>query len=571
MVGRLGLAVMTNARRFALPQTVSLDPEAAAALDAVLDDLHCGRPVDREALLARYPQLDGAMAALGRLFAEPPMRAECRADIAEAATLPPSECDAPSVPALRVSLPGYEILGKLGEGGMGVVYKARHLRLNRLVAIKMILAGEHANEETIARFALEAETVAQLQHPGIVQIYEIGEHEGHSFLALEYVAGGSLAAQLDNKPWPTDRAAELVETLARTMQAAHERGIIHRDLKPENVLLAEALDGADAQPAPKIADFGLAKRLQDVAGRTRTGDIMGTPSYMAPEQASGKKDIGPAADIYALGAILYRLLTGRPPFQAETSLNTLMQVLDQEPLPLRALNKSLPRDLEAIVLKCLAKQPSERYANAADLADDLRAFRAGEAVTAKRLTWFKQLEHGLRRRHRDILSEGWPRLLFAIGLTILIGCALANYWQLTLEPRHRWWAMLLTKLVQVSVMLFLAVRLRPVKERGMTAVERQIWNLVPAYYGGFLSLLIVNHFLEDTLPLGPILAVLSGMGFATLGATVWGWFYTWAVAFFFLAVLMVCLPFGRDLGLTLLGCGWFVTLLVGAIQLHFTR
>lgn len=562
---------MTNARRFALPETVSLDPEAAAALDAVLDDLHCGRPVDRTALLARYPQLGSAMAALGQLFVGSPTPTECQPNLAMAATLPPPEGDAPSIPALRVSLPGYEMLGKLGEGGMGVVYKARHLRLNRLVAIKMILAGEHANEEMLARFALEAETVAQLQHPGIVQIYEIGEHEGHSFLALEYVSGGTLAAQLDDKPWPADKAAKLVESLARTMQAAHEGGIIHRDLKPENVLLSEAQDAAEGQITPKIADFGLAKRLQGAAGRTRTGDIMGTPSYMAPEQAAGKRDIGPAADIYALGAVLYRLLTGRPPFQAETSLNTLMLVLEQEPLPLRALNKSLPRDLEAIVLKCLSKQPSERYSSAADLADDLCAFRGGEAVTAKRLTWFKQLEHGLRRRHRDILSEGWPRLLFAVGLTILVGCALANYWQLTLGPRHRWWAMLLTKLVQVGVMLFLAVRLRPVKERGMTAVERQIWNLVPAYYGGFLSLLVVNHFLADKLPLGPMLAVLSGMGFATLGATVWGWFYTWALAFFLLAILMVCLPFGLSYGLTLLGCGWFVTLLVGGIQLHFTR
>jgi len=562
---------MTNAQRFGLPETVSLDPEAAAALDAALDDLHSGRPVDRKALLARYPQLDGALAALGRLFAEPLTIAVCPPPAMDAATLPPTEDNVSSIAAKRISLPGYEILGKLGAGGMGVVYKARHLRLNRIVAIKMILAGEHASEAMIDRFALEAETVAQLQHPGIVQIYEVGEHEAHSFLALEYVAGGNLASRLDDQPWPADHAAELVETLARTMQAAHEHGIIHRDLKPENVLLAETAESAAGQLTPKITDFGLAKRLQDVAGRTRTGEVMGTPSYMAPEQAAGRKDIGPAADVYALGAILYRLLSGRPPFQAETSLDTLMLVLEQEPLPLRAWNKSLPRDLEAIVLKCLAKHPSERYASASDLAADLRAFLNGEAVTAKRLTWFKQLRHGLHRRHRDILSEGWPRLLLAVGLTILIGSVLANYWELTLGPRHRWWAMLLTKLAQVSVMLFLAVRLRPFKECGMTAVERQIWNLVPAYYGGFLSLLAVNYFLAEPMPLGPMLAVLSGMGFATLGATVWGWFYAWALAFFALAVLMVCLPFGLSYGLSLLGCGWFVALLVGGIQLHFTR
>jgi hypothetical protein len=177
----------------------------------------------------------------------------------------------------------------------------------------------------------------------------------------------------------------------------------------------------------------------------------------------------------------------------------------------------------------------------------------------------------LRRRHRDILSDGWPRLLLAVGLTVLIGCALANYWEIRLEPGHRWLPMLLTKLAQVGVMLFLAVRLRPVKERGMTAVERQVWNLIPAYYGGFISLVIVNHFAERPLPLAPMLAVLSGMGFATLGATIWGWFYASSLAFFILAVIMVWAPFGLTYGLTLLGCGWFVLLTLGAIQLHFTR
>jgi hypothetical protein len=219
----------------------------------------------------------------------------------------------------------------------------------------------------------------------------------------------------------------------------------------------------------------------------------------------------------------------------------------------------------------MAKQPAERYVRAADLADDLRAFLGGEAVTAKRLTWFKYVQHGLHHRHRDILSGGWPRLLLAVGFTILVGCFLANCWEWYLPPRHRWWAMLLTKIVQICVMLYLAVRLRPVKERGITAVERQVWNLVPAYYGGFLSLLLVNHFLPEPPPLAPMLAVLSGMGFATLGASVWGWFYAWGAAFFALAVLMVCLPFGLTYGLTLLGLCWFVALLIGSIQLHFTR
>jgi uncharacterized protein (DUF433 family)/tRNA A-37 threonylcarbamoyl transferase component Bud32 len=329
----------------------------------------------------------------------------------DAATLsPPSEVT-PAAPGKRVSIPGYEVLGKLGEGGMGVVYKARHLRLNRVVAIKMILAGEHASEKMIARFALEAEAVAQLQHPGIVQIYEIGEHDGHSFLALEYVAGGSLASRLDDKPWPADKAAELVETLARSMQAAHDRGIVHRDLKPANVLLTE-----DGQP--KITDFGLAKRLQDEAGRTRTGDIMGTPEYMAPEQAAGKKDIGPAADVYALGAILYRLLTGRPPFQAARTLDTLMLVLEQEPIPVRQLNKSVPRDLETITLKCLDKESQRRYASAVELADEVRRFLDGEPIRARRLKLGRRLFRLVRQRP-DVAVSAAVLLLLTLGLGIL--------------------------------------------------------------------------------------------------------------------------------------------------------
>ncbi len=246
-------------------------------------------------------------------------------------------------------------------------------------------------------------------------------------------------------------------------------------------------------------------------------------------------------------------------------------MVEDSPPPPRQLNSAIPRDLEAICLKALAKRPEDRYARAADLAADLRAFLRGEAVTAKRRTWLKRLKGGLGARHRDILSEGWPRLLLAVGFTILVGCALANYWEISLEPDVRWKAMLATKLAQIGVMLFLAVRLRPMKERGMTAVERQIWNLVPAYYGGFLSLVIVNHFLDKPVPLAPVLAVLSGMCFATLGATIWGWFYAWSLAFFALAVFMVCTPFGLTYGLTLLGCGWFLLLVVGSIQLHFTR
>ncbi len=275
------------------------------------------------------------------------------------------------------TLPGYEVLGVLGQGGMGVVYKARQLGLGRIVALKMILHAEHAGAEERRRFRAEAEAVARLQQPNIVQIHEVGEHKGLPYFSLEFCAGGSLAGKLNGTPLPPVEAARLVETLARAMQAAHQAGVVHRDLKPANVLLAD--DGT-----PKVTDFGLAKTM-DAPGQTNTGAIMGTPSYMAPEQAGGRKDVGPAADVYALGAILYELLTGRPPFKAATLLDTLHEVVNVEPVAPRQLHSRTPKDLETICLKCLQKEQAKRYADAAALAEDLRRFLAGEPVAARRV------------------------------------------------------------------------------------------------------------------------------------------------------------------------------------------
>ncbi|HJT77518.1 MAG TPA: serine/threonine-protein kinase [Gemmataceae bacterium] len=276
-----------------------------------------------------------------------------------------------------MTVPGYDILGELGRGGMGVVYKARHRALNRLVALKMILAGAHAGPEERRRFVREAEAVARLQHPNIVQIHEVGEHEGRPFLSLEFCAGGSLADRLGGTPLPAGAAARLVETLARAMHAAHQAGIIHRDLKPANVLLAE--DGT-----PKVTDFGLAKKLDGAAGQTASGAIMGTPSYMTPEQAGGRsKEVGPPTDVYALGAILYELLTGRPPFRAATALDTVLQVVSEEPVPPSRLQPKLPKDLETVCLECLQKDRRRRYATAEALAEELRRFQEGRPVQAR--------------------------------------------------------------------------------------------------------------------------------------------------------------------------------------------
>ncbi len=273
--------------------------------------------------------------------------------------------------------PGYEMVRELGRGGAGVVYEARQIGLNRPVALKVIRSWLYAEPAIAARFRAEAEAAARFAHPNIIHVYEVGEHDGQGFLALEYAAGGSLHAKLAATPQPPRESAEMVESLARAVHYAHGRGIVHRDLKPANVVLTE--DGT-----PKITDFGLAKLLEHDTGMTRTGDVVGTPSYMAPEQARGTPDaISPATDVYALGAILYEMLTGRPPFQGATPLSTLEQVSDQDPLPPGRLQRHTPRDLETICLKCLEKDCRHRYGSAEGLADDLRRFLDGRPIVAR--------------------------------------------------------------------------------------------------------------------------------------------------------------------------------------------
>jgi hypothetical protein len=414
-----------------------------------------------------HPQHDPALAAC------PVCGAALQALPADTATLPPPAAATPGGAFTRklptgiapaeaaasptIAVPGYEILGELGRGGMGVVYKARQLGLNRVVALKMILAGSHAAPEDLARFRTEAEAVARLQHPNIVAVYEVGEHHGLPFLALEYCSGGGLDRKLHARsptpspeagglldvlaralqaaqqrglvrsdvkaadvlraeaatPLPAAEAAALVEVLARAMHYAHQKGVLHRDLKPANVLLAE--DGT-----PKITDFGLARKVDD-AHQTASGAILGTPSYMAPEQAAGKsKDIGPVSDVWALGAVLYECLTARPPFRAATSLDTILQVLADEPPPLRQVRPELPRDLETICHKCLQKEPGRRYGTALALAEDLRHFRTGEPIAARAIGTWGRLGRWCRR---NPASAG---LAAALLLALVLGTLIAT-------------------------------------------------------------------------------------------------------------------------------------------------
>src|SRR5262245_20633523 len=316
---------------------------------------------------------------------------------------------------------GYEILEEIGRGGMGVVYKARQINLKRLVAIKMMRGGAGVRPHELARFEKEAEAVARVHHPNVVQIYAVGHKDDCPYFCLELIEGGSLQRKLSGAPLPARSTTKLVITLARAMHYAHQQGIVHRDLKPANILLAGAVDAPIDQCVPKVTDFGLAKRLDKEIGGTRTGEIMGTPSYMSPEQASGRsKDVGPAADIYALGTILYELLTGRPPFKAATPLDTVLQVLHDDPLPPSRLLTSCPRDLETICLKCLQKKPQRRYGSALELAEDLERFLESKTIRARAASLSERGVKWVRRNKATaaMLAVGALALALMVGMLI---------------------------------------------------------------------------------------------------------------------------------------------------------
>jgi tetratricopeptide (TPR) repeat protein len=346
---------------------------------------------------------------------------DCRPRVASTAASEPA----------AIAVPGYEILSELGRGGMGVVYLARQIGLKRAVALKMVLAGAHAQPGVFARFQTEAEAVARLKHPHIVQIYEVGERDGCPYLCLELVEGGSLEKKLKGAPQPAREAARLVETLARAMQHVHQHGILHRDLKPSNVLLT-------ADGNPKITDFGLAKLLDSDLLPTPSEAVLGTPSYMAPEQADGRsREISALSDVYSLGAILYELLTGRPPFRAATPWDTIKQVITQEPVAPTRLQPKLPRDLETICLKCLEKEPHRRYADAGALADDLARFLAGEPIRARPISTVQRGIKWARRRPAIAGLTGVVATMMLILVTLVLWIDATSRLQQAAQSRQK--------------------------------------------------------------------------------------------------------------------------------------
>jgi tRNA A-37 threonylcarbamoyl transferase component Bud32 len=420
------------------PESADSNAHLDEVVTAYLKAVEAGAAPDRQAWLARYPELATELAAF---FAAQdqvehlavPLRPENAAP--EAATLAP-RATPPSPPPGTVRYFGdYELLEEIARGGMGVVYRARQVSLNRIVALKMILAGQLASATDVQRFRTEAEAAANLDHPNIVPIYEVGEHQGQHYFSMKLVEGGSLADHLAEFTKDPKAAARLLATVARAVHYAHQPGILHRDLKPGNILLSFSREpraspaaalarGSRLNDAPMVTDFGLAKRVDGHKGMTQSGAIVGTPSYMPPEQARSEKVLTTAVDVYSLGAIFYELLTGRPPFRAETPLDTLLQVLEREPERPRQLNRRINQDLETICLKCLEKDPVRRYESAAALAADLEHWLAGEPIAARPVGAAGRLWRWCRRTPGLALASGTAAAALVAVAAVSLGFAI---------------------------------------------------------------------------------------------------------------------------------------------------
>lgn len=429
----------------------------------------------------------------------------------------------------------YELLEQIGRGGMGVVYKARQLGVNRLVAVKMILAGAHASEASLKRFQVEADAAARLRHEGIVQVHDVGTQAGRPYLIMEYVAGGSLKDLLHGTPWPCRQAADIVERLAAIIHATHEKQIVHRDLKPANVLLTP-------EGQIKIMDFGLAKLVDDNDTLTQTGEILGTPSYMAPEQArgDGKRALA-SVDVYALGAILYELLTGRPPFRGTTATDTLLQVIGDKPVPPRLLNSRIDPDLETVSLKCLEKDPDQRYASAKALAEDLGRYRDQRAILARPPGWTDAVVRALGRRDW-VARATWGRISLAMGVIGLAFQLLVHWLVHAEQPKEIWWLGVGMLWLLVS---FTFVRYLGPRRHELTRTEIILLSWCVGYALSTAALWIALDAPQDQRLLAtyyPAIAAITGLGYFVQGSLYWGRIYFFGLGLFALAIVMRFTP-----------------------------
>jgi serine/threonine-protein kinase len=525
-----------------LPAT-SHDEQLALLVSDLSDRVQRGEAVDLEDQCRRHPQFATDLRELWGVILV------ARAAGSNSAVVPPTlsaggKEGSGEFPSGSLELPArfgdYELCEELGRGGMGVVYRARQLSLGREVAVKMILRGQLASPADRERFEAEAQAAARLDHSGIVPVYEVGEVGGRPYFSMKFVRGTTLAQRLAEGPLAPREAARILATVARGIHFAHTRGVLHRDLKPSNILL-------DEQGQPHVTDFGLAKQLQGAESITKTGAVLGTPAYMAPEQAAGQRgQVGPASDVYSLGVILYHMLTGRPPFQAASPVDTVLMVLEQDPVPPRLLNPKADRDLEMICLRCLQKPTDLRYPSAAALAEDLTAYLNDESISARSGRFAQVIAGLMRETHHAAVLENWGLLWMWHSLALFTACLLTQllYWyrEQIWRPEYIrvYFFLLWTAGLGTWAAVFWALRRRmgPV-----TFVERQVAHLWAASMVGIALLFPLEYWLNlPVMTLAPVLGIINGMVFLAKAGILSGEFYVWSLLLFVTAGLMAIFP-----------------------------
>ncbi len=553
---------------------IDRDTRLAEVAGQLAEQMRCRGPTDIEAVLCEHADLADELRGLWATM----LVTDCVAANVASATnssrgAAPPDGDRPTSGFTTPFLPGdtapldaaggsepavfgdYQLLAELGRGGMGVVYKARQVSLGRIVALKMISPMAAPSASDLARFRTEAESAARLDHPSIVPIYEVGQQYDRPYFTMKFVEGTTLGRRLADGPMPPREAAMLLADVARAVHFAHEHGVLHRDLKPSNILI-------DLEGRPHVSDFGLAKRVEDDSGLTLSGAVLGTPSYMAPEQAAGRRGkLGPASDVYSLGTILYQMLTGRPPFQSATPVETVLSVLEQEPLPPRLLNPRADRELEMISLKCLQKPPELRYSSAKDLADDLQAYLADEPTAARSGLFGQVLARAFRETHHATVLENWGLLWMWHSLALFVTCLATNALQWLGATSPLPYLALWTVGLGTWAAIFWTLRRRA---GPVTFVERQIAHLWAASMISIALLFVVEMILGlPVLTLSPVLALTSGMIFLVKAGMLTGQFYIQATALFATAIAMAVLqhlqiPVGVTLfGIVSAGCFFF--------------
>jgi serine/threonine-protein kinase len=537
------------------------DERLAQLLEGLSAQAREGKAVDVDAVAAAHPDL---AAELRELWAAAQFADELARPLPARKTLPaPPTGNGQS--GVGRTFDDYELLEEMGRGGMGVVYKAWQKSLKRIVALKMILRGEHATEADLARFRVEAQAAAHLEHPNIVPVFAAGEHDGQAYFCMRLVQGGTLANQLARGPMRQRDAAAKLAQIARAVHHAHERGILHRDLKPSNILMGE-----DGQP--QVTDFGLAKRWhgEDSKPLTVSGTIMGTPAYMAPEMVTNRRgQPSPASDVYSLGVILYEMLTGRPPFQAATPWDAMFLVLDQEPVRPGALNPNVDADLELICLKCIQKEADLRYPSAAALAEDLEAYLRSEPPSIRRTT-IGDLTHffgnAFRETHHAVVLENWGLLWICHSIMIFTQCCITTAMAWTGVEAPLWYLLLWGGGLIAWGAVFWNLR----KQAGpVLFVERQIAHVWGAAVLATISVFVIEILLGlHALKLAPMLAVIAGMTFVVKGGMLTGAFYFQAAAEFAIAVPMALFP---DYGILLFGAVTAVSFLLPGLYYYRQR